>query len=101
MQNQKTVKNACIDWVVASAHLEPCVFGKECVILLFYKECAGLRVKVVTSFTYLVQMLETCESFSSFCQVCISAMQVDLHQEQLCLICDVQTRWNSSYYNYM
>ena len=24
--------------------------------------------------------------------------QVDLHQEQLCLICDVQTRWNSSYY---
>ena len=24
--------------------------------------------------------------------------QVDLHQEQLCLIRDVQTRWNSSYY---
>ena len=23
--------------------------------------------------------------------------QVDLHQEQLCLIRDVQTRWNSSY----
>ena len=24
--------------------------------------------------------------------------QIDLHQKQLCLICDVQIRWNSSYY---
>ena len=45
-------------------------------------------------------MLETCKSFSSFCKVIvfITEKQIDLHQEQLCLICDVQTRWNSAYY---
>ena len=31
--------------MVASARLESCALGKECVILLFKKEYAGLRVK--------------------------------------------------------
>ena len=31
----KSALIACIEWVVASARLESCVLGKECVILLF------------------------------------------------------------------
>ena len=34
-----------MEWAVASACLESCVLGKECAILLFKKEYAGLRVK--------------------------------------------------------
>ena len=34
-----------MEWAVASACLESCMFGEECVILLFLKEYAGLRVK--------------------------------------------------------
>ena len=34
----------CLEWVVASTHLGSCVLGKKCVILLFQKEYAGLRV---------------------------------------------------------
>ena len=35
-----------MEWAVASACLESCVLGEECVILLFQKEYAGLRVKI-------------------------------------------------------
>ena len=34
-----------MEWAVASACLESCVLGEECIILLFQKEYAGLRVK--------------------------------------------------------
>ena len=44
--------------------------------------------------------LVRCWRLASFCKVFIfiTEKQIDLHQEQLCLICDVQTRWNSAYY---
>ena len=34
-----------LEQVVASALLKSCMLGEECVILLFQKEYAGLRVK--------------------------------------------------------
>ena len=36
-----------MEWVVAGASLKSCVLGKEHVILLFLKEYAGLRVKIL------------------------------------------------------
>ena len=36
-----------MNWLVASAHLEPCMCRQELVIYLFQKECADLRVKLI------------------------------------------------------
>ena len=44
-----------LEWAVASACLESCVFAEECVILLFLKEYAGLRVKDTIEKTSIIR----------------------------------------------
>ena len=45
--NMVFLKNACMDWLVANICLQPCGLRKERVILLFYKEYAGLKINLL------------------------------------------------------